>query len=744
MRSKHSFQLILDNINCSSCVKTIENTLQKAGVDHVEVNFANRQVFVEGSITADQAIEQLSKVGYQAQLKDDNNRSDSEQADKHQFRALMIKALIAGVPGLLLMIWEMTPLWPDINTFQGLLALGGISIVVLIIMYAAGKHFFKNAIKALIQHVATMDTLIALGTGTAWLYSTLLLVVPFNLPPSAQHVYFEAALLVVAFINLGAALEIKARSNTSQALNELLNLQPNTARVVLDDGTEQDRPIKELTPGTMIRVRPGEKVPVDGELTQGDGQIDESVLTGEPLPVNKQPGDRAIGGTINQQGSFLMQAQQVGEHTQLSQIIQLVEKAQASKPPITHIVDRITSYFVPSVMIASLITALIWFNSGAGISYVVMTAMTVLIIACPCVLGLAVPLSVMVGIGQAAKNGILIRNGDALQKAQQIDAIVFDKTGTLTEGKPDVTQVIPANNNEANTIIQIAASLEQGSEHPIAQAILHYANNQAIDLSNVDDFRVSNGLGVTGTIDKQSYCLGSDQMLQTYEIAIDNDLSQQAQQAAQQGKTPIYLADDRHCLGLIYIADPIKEQASDMIQRIKKLGATPIMLTGDNQQTAQNVAKKLGITQVIAEVSPQQKHRQIADLQQYYNCVAMVGDGINDAPALAQADVGIAIGSGTDVAIESADIALMRASLMTIPRALLVSRNTMRNIKQNLLGALGYNTVAIFVAAGVLYPFTGLLLNPVIAGAVMAASSLTVVLSANRLRWTALKGDIAS
>ena len=736
----YSFRLNLHNVSCSSCVKSIEATLQNAGVEQASVNFANRQIYIEGSLTPQQAIDSLKQAGYEATPVDKPNSTQSLNNDNAQVKQLLTKTFVAGVPGILLMLWQMTPFWPDMYATNGLVVLGFISIAVLSLMVYTGGHFFKNAYKAFTQHTATMDTLIALGTGTAWLYSTLLLIIPFDLPPSAHHVYFEAALLVIAFINLGAALEIKARSKTGQALNDLINMQPKNARVVDQQGEETDKPIQDIIPGTIIRVRPGDKIPVDGIVTHGNSQIDESMLTGEPLPVRKKPSNQVVAGTINQQGTFLMRATEVGENTQLAQIIDLVEKATGSKPPITHIVDRITSYFVPSVMIASLITALIWFNSGASASYVVMTAMTVLIIACPCVLGLAIPLSVMVGIGQAAKNGILIKNGEALQRAQQIDALVLDKTGTLTVGQPSVNEVITTRGWQMTETIQIAASLEQGSEHPLAQAILSHAHNHNVTFYELEHFDSHTGLGIRGQIQGKTYWLGSSELLNSQSIAIDSDLKQNAQNASSQGKTPVYLANEHYCFGLIYITDPIKQEASRVIQLIKHLNITPIMLTGDNPQTANYVAKYVGIDQVIAQVSPQQKHQHIEQLQTHYRWVAMVGDGINDAPALAQANIGIAMGTGTDVAIDSADIALMRHSLDTIPQALLLSRNTMSNIKQNLWGALGYNTCAILIAAGVLYPTIGLLLNPIIAGAAMAASSVTVVLNANRLRWTATKG----
>jgi Cu+-exporting ATPase len=602
-------------------------------------------------------------------------------------------------------------------------------------MMFAGGHFYTGAWKSFKSHSANMDTLIALGTGTAWLYSMVVVVTPELVPELARHVYFEATAMIIGLINLGLALEVRARGKTSQAIKRLLGLRVKTARV-LREGQEVDIPIDSVRVDDLVRVRPGEKVPVDGEVTEGRTLVDESMLTGEPIPVEKQAGDEVAAGTINNTGSILFRARRVGKETALAQIIEMVRRAQNSKPSIGRLADTIAAVFVPSVMIIAVLAALVWFNVGPEpqLAYMIVSATTVLIIACPCALGLATPMSVMVGVGKAAEAGILIRNGEALQQSSRLTTIVLDKTGTITAGRPEVTAIHPANGFTEEELLSQAASLETGSEHPLAQAIIDSAAARNLQPSVAEDFAAVAGHGVQGIVQGRRVLFGNQQLMQDSNIELDG-LVAVAQDLAAQAQTPMFLAVDGTAAGIVAVADPVKPDSIAAIKRLKKLGLTVVMLTGDNRDTARAVATSVGIDKFFAEVLPDEKSNKIAELQSQGEIVGMTGDGINDAPALALADVGFAIGSGTDVAIESADVTLMRGSLHGIADAIAVSKATVRNIKQNLFGAFIYNSLGIPVAAGILYPVIGVLLNPVIAGAAMAFSSLTVVTNANRLRF---------
>jgi Cu+-exporting ATPase len=580
-----------------------------------------------------------------------------------------------------------------------------------------------------------MDTLIALGTGAAWLYSMLVVFLPQLLPEMARHVYFEATAMIIGLINLGLALEVKARGRTSEAIKRLIGLQAKTARVVRD-GKEVDILIENVVLDDIVRIRPGDKVPVDGVVIDGRTNMDESMLTGESVPVVKKIGDTVATGTLNKTGSILFKASRVGKDTALAQIIDMVKHAQNSKPPIGRLADVIAAYFVPSIMIIAVISALVWLNFGPSptVAFAVVSATTVLIIACPCALGLATPMSVMVGVGKAAEAGVLIGNGEALQTASKVTVMVVDKTGTITLGQPKVTDVVLASAMSKAQALQLAASLEAGSEHPLAQAIVDSAKEQGIDPGRVTDFNAIAGHGVEGVVDTQRVYFGNQRLMHDKNIEIDAYL-EQAQAFAEDAKTPMYLAVEGELAAIVAVADPIKNDSIAAIERLQTNGLRVVMLTGDNRATAAAVAKKVGITEFYAEVLPQDKTDKIKQLQMEGEIVGMTGDGINDAPALAIADVGFAIGTGTDVAIESADITLMRGSLHGLADAIAISKATLKNIKQNLFGAFIYNAAGVPIAAGILYPFFGLLLSPVIAGAAMAFSSLTVVLNANRLRF---------
>ena len=723
-------------MSCAGCVATVENALRNTpGVAEANVNFAEHTASVSGTAEARTLIDAVVAAGYEAaELKSHADESEKEAAEAAHYRRLLRKTVVAGIVAAPLFVGEMFMLFPGLHEpagrWYGLIA----GIATLVVLVYSGGHFFRGAWKSLRNHNANMDTLIALGTGAAWLYSMAVVIAPHLVPSRAQHAYFEAAAVIIALINLGQALEMRARGKTSQAIKRLIGLQPRTARVVRE-GRELDIPIEEVGLDETLRVRPGEKIPVDGVILDGHSSVDESMLTGEPLPVSKKAGDAVTGGTLNTTGSFLFRARRIGEDTVLARIIEMVRRAQNSKPAIGRLADRISAVFVPSVLLVAVATFLIWFNVGPTpvVSYALVATMTVLIIACPCALGLATPISIMVGVGKAAEFGILIRNGEALQQASRLTTVVLDKTGTVTEGRPAVVALLPAAGMSEAELLQLAASVEAGSEHPLAQAVVDAAKARQLAPLAASGFEAVSGFGVRAQVGGRQVLLGNPRFLENSGIDAAA-LHDQATAAALVGQTPIHVAVDGKAAGIVAIADPVKSDSKQAIARLHALGLKVVMLTGDNAATAQAVAGQVGVDEVIAEVLPQDKAAKVAALQARGEIVGMVGDGINDAPALAQSDVGFAIGTGTDVAIESADVALMRGSLHGVADAIAVSGATVRNIRQNLFGAFVYNSLGIPVAAGLLYPLFGVLLNPMIAGAAMAMSSVTVVSNANRLR----------
>ncbi|PKH06166.1 heavy metal translocating P-type ATPase [Moritella sp. Urea-trap-13] len=740
-----TIQLIIEGASCASCVSKIETALtQVTGVTTAEMNFADRTVMVTANTANDlldfnrQLIKTVESAGYHAKVLEESSAEDAldekEKAEWAYYQRLirdMTVALLLGVP---LMIYSLVGGEMTVTTTGERIAWLVVGLLTLGVMYFSGKHFYVGAWHSFKNHSANMDTLIALGTGTAWLYSMVVVFAPDAIPLMARHVYFEATAMIIGLINLGLALEVKARGKTSEAIKRLIGLQAKTAKVIRDN-KEIDIEIAQVLLNDLVRVRPGEKIPVDGTVVEGHTAIDESMLTGEPMPVEKSEHDEVVAGTINKSGSIIFKATRVGKDTALAQIINMVKRAQNSKPPIGRLADVISAYFVPTVMIIAIVSALVWLNFGPDptVAFAIVSATTVLIIACPCALGLATPMSVMVGVGKAAEAGVLIRNGEALQTASKITAMVLDKTGTITKGAPTVTDICLANADNEQTVLQLAASLEAGSEHPLAQAIVESALEKDIELKKIDGFNAIAGLGVEASCEGQELLFGNQKLMQERNIDISAYLIK-AQTLAKEAKTPMYFAVNNTLAAIIAVADPIKVDSIEAIKRLQRNNIRVIMLTGDNSETAAAVAKKVGITEFFAEVLPEDKAKKIAELQMENEIVGMTGDGINDAPALALADVGFAIGTGTDVAIESADITLMRGSLHGLADAIAVSKATLRNIKQNLFGAFIYNVAGVPFAAGILYPFFGLLLNPVIAGAAMAFSSLTVVTNANRLR----------
>ncbi|HSB08768.1 MAG TPA: copper-translocating P-type ATPase, partial [Blastocatellia bacterium] len=604
-----------------------------------------------------------------------------------------------------------------------------------------GWPFFQRGWASIVNRSLNMFTLIAIGTGVAYGYSVVAAFFPAIFPASFRGhggevgVYFEVSAAIVVLVLLGQVLELRARSRTSNAIKALLGLAPKSARVIRENGVEEETLLDAIRPGDKLRVRPGERVPVDGVVIEGSSFVDESMITGEPIPVEKLPENKVTGGTINTTGSFIMKAERVGSETLLAQIVRMVSEAQRSRAPIQRLADVVSSYFVPAVVISAIITFLVWSFAGPEprLAHAIVNAVAVLIIACPCALGLATPMSIMVGIGRGATAGVLIKQAEALETMEQIDTLVVDKTGTLTEGRPRLMSLVPVNESDQSEVLRLAASLELPSEHPLAQAIVVAAREKHLSLSEPAEFQALTGKGVIGKVDGRAVALGNLRLLE--QLGIDaGDLAARAEPLRHEGETVMFVAIDAKASGLIGVADPIKESTPEAIRTLHEHGIRIVMLTGDNQTTAEAVARRLNIDEVEAEVAPDQKRDVVKRLQSEGRVIAMAGDGINDAPALAQAQVGIAMGTGTDVAIESADITLVKGDLRGIARAYRLSRATMRNIRQNLFFAFIYNALGVPLAAGVLYPFVGLLLSPMIASAAMSFSSVSVISNALRLR----------
>ncbi|MDD2658389.1 MAG: heavy metal translocating P-type ATPase [Methylococcales bacterium] len=730
-------RLSILGMRCAGCVSAVEGALGAVdGVTSVSVNFADHSAIVKGHADPDALTLAAKEAGYDAAVMEGlEDPSEQEEQELQHYRKLMKKAAVAGIFGAILMLAEHLGWLPKIGSVAGQWLWPEIALVTLSIMVYSGWDFYSGAIKSLTLGQANMDTLIALGTGSAWIYSCIVIDYSDTLPALAKHAYFEAAVVILAFINLGTGLETMARGKTSSAIRQLIGLQPRTARVVRN-GEEMDIPIEQVGLGETLRVRPGEKVAVDGVLLEGHSTLDESMLTGEPMPVEKSAGSEVVAGTMNQTGSFLFKATRIGRDTALAQIIKSVRQAQSSKPEIARLADKISSYFVPAVVAISVLTFLVWYAFGPdpSLGYAFITSMTVLVIACPCALGLATPISVMVAVGRAAQSGILIRKGDALQTAGKLTCLILDKTGTVTEGKPAVTTIEAIDDYTGELVLQLAASIESGSEHPLAAAILTAAEQSQIKLEKVRRFEAIAGFGVTAQINEQNVTFGNSALMDAKGIGFTRHKNR-LEELSTLGQTPMLLAVDGKMAGIIAVSDPIKKDSAQAVLRLKTQGLRIIMVTGDNQITAHAIAKQAGIAEVRAQVLPQDKAEVVKELQQQGEIVGMVGDGINDAPALAQANVGLAIGTGTDIAIESADVVILLGSLLKVPEVIELSKATVINIKQNLIGAFFYNTISIPVAAGLLYPLFGVLLNPMIAGAAMAMSSLTVVTNANRLRW---------
>ncbi|ENH9242528.1 cation transport ATPase, E1-E2 family [Vibrio cholerae] len=742
--SSQTLSLLIKGMTCASCVASVEKALLSVkGVQSAQVNLAEQSALVKAIFVNPQPLlNAIQRAGYQAEILDDPAQQQARQ--QAQLDALQKEhkqsALLGIALGAPLMLWGVFGGNMMIRNSSDQMVWGGIGIICFALLLTAGRHFFMNAWQALTHGRATMDTLVALGTGAAWFYSMLVVAWPQAFPDAARHVYFEATAMIIGLISLGQYIETKAKSNTNRSLQALLNLQPQQATLVTEQG-DQSIAIADIQLGMSLRIKPGEQVPVDGVVNTGHSYLDESMLTGEPIPVLKKAGAKVAAGTLNQDGSLVITATGIGSQTMLARIIQMVRQAQSSKPAMARLADQISSVFVPVVVVIAILSAALWYLYGPDpkASYMLVVATTVLIIACPCALGLATPLSITVGIGKAAEMGILIRDANVLQTASQVDTVVFDKTGTLTLGKPSI-QSLHVMQGDENQLLALAYALEQQSEHPLAKAICDYAKQRNIRPVDISQFTNQRGRGLCADYQNQTVLVGSLAFMQ--EQGIDLSMAESTlEKFAAQAWTPVAVAYHGMLQGVLAIADPIKSTSAQAIRKLNELGIHTVMLTGDHASVANAIAKELGISQVIAQVLPDQKAQHIQALQQQGRKVAMIGDGINDAPALALADIGIAMGSGSDVAIESAQMTLLNSSPTSVVSAIELSKATLRNMKQNLFGAFIYNTLGIPIAAGVLYPAFGFLLSPVVAGAAMALSSITVVSNANRLRWSKISFD---
>lgn len=735
----------IEGMSCASCASKIEKAIGDLdGVKQSSVNFATEKLTIEYSkdISDKTLIDIVIDLGYNmSEAKEDDYDKDREKKQA-EIKSMWNKFLVSAIFTLPLLYIAMVPMIKIVNiplpAFLHDTSTFAITQSILVIpSVIAGRNFYKVGFRALFKKSPNMDSLIAVGTSAALVYSiystyVILTTSVSGMDMDALHgLYYESAAVILTLILLGKYLELKSKGRTSESIKKLMGLAPKTA-IVIEDGVEVTKPIKEVVVGDVVVVKPGGKIPVDGEIVYGETLIDEAMLTGESIPVHKNVGDSVYTASINKNGLIHFKAMKVGADTALAQIIKLVEEAQNSKAKIAQLADIVSGYFVPVVIIIAIVSSIIWGAAGQDAAFVLKIFISVLVIACPCALGLATPTAIMVGTGKGAENGILIKGGDILETTHKLDTIVFDKTGTITEGNPVVTDIITSNEFDEKEILKLAASAEKGSEHPLGEAIVNNAKELNIDLYEVEKFEAITGKGIRVVLDSKEVLIGNKKLMDEENIN-DTSFEESALRLASEGKTPMYVAVNNKLSGIIAVADTIKPSSIEAIDRLVKMGIEVVMITGDNKRTADAIAKQVNITNVLSEVLPKDKSSEVAKLQSEGKKVAMVGDGINDAPALAKADVGFAIGSGTDVAIESADIVLMHSDLVDVATAIKLSKATIRNIKQNLFWAFAYNVAGIPIAAGVLYIFGGPLLNPVFAAAAMSLSSVSVLVNALRL-----------
>jgi Cu+-exporting ATPase len=744
--------LDIEGMSCAACANAVEKSLRRTpGVESALVNYATEKATItytpaQASPAALRAA--VENAGYAVAERAPDTTAADRQAEIDRQKATAYQALqrrfgLAAVLAAVIMLLSMSMLWPGLMMHLNVQWLNyGLLVLTLPVLLYSGREFYTSAWNGLQHRTASMDTLIALGTGAAFLYSLAVTVVPgyFARHGVAPEVYYDTTATIIALILLGKVLELRAKTQTSAAMRALLGLQARTARLVRPDGQELDVPIEQVRPGDLVAVRPGEKIATDGLIETGHSAVDEAMLTGESLPVEKRPGDPVFGATFNKTGAFRFRVQKVGADTMLAQIVQLVEDAQGSRAPIQRLADRVSAVFVPAVVGVALLTFVLWFSlspAESRLPLALVSFVAVLIIACPCALGLATPTAIMVGTGKGAEHGVLIRTAEALEKAYKVDTVLLDKTGTITQGEPAVTDFIAFSGYTRTQLLPLVAAVEQHSEHPLAAAVVRYA--EASQLANelrlaAVDFRALAGQGAVATIGGQLVLVGNRGLLAAHNISLVPDLAAQADTLLAQAKTVLYIAVAGQAVGLVGVADTVRATSAAAIGQLQQLGLEVVMMTGDNAQTAAKVAEQVGIKRYFSDVLPQDKAQQVKQLQAEGRTVAMVGDGINDAPALAQADVGLAMGSGTDVAMEAANITLMRADLRSVATAIDLSRQTMRTIRQNLFFAFIYNLLGIPIAAGLLYPIWGIRLSPMLAAGAMALSSVSVLTNSLRLR----------
>ncbi|PLW74833.1 heavy metal translocating P-type ATPase [Cohaesibacter celericrescens] len=738
-------RISISDMSCASCVAKIEKSLlESPGILSASVNLAAQSASVtywEGKNSPEKIAATITKLGYPANADSSDHPTDMNAKREKEAKKLFWFFVVAAVLAAPVFILEMTSHFiPGAREFFASSISTEVShisqfVLTTLVLLGPGLIFYRKGYPALFKGTPDMNSLVALGTTAAYGYSVVVTFAPQLLPEGSRMVYFEAAAVIVVLILLGRYMEARAKGRTGDAIKKLVGLQPRTARVQTTGGL-QDVDVDALESGMLIVVRPGEKLPVDGTVTEGTSFVDESMITGEPIPVSKKAESSVTGGTVNGMGALIIRATNTGSDTVLAQIIKMVQDAQGAKLPIQGLVDKITSWFVPAVLALALVTVAVWLVLGPdpALSFALVAGVAVLIIACPCAMGLATPTSIMVGTGRAAELGVLFRKGDALQSLQQASVIALDKTGTLTKGKPELTDLHLRDGFERNAVLALVAALETQSEHLVAEAIVRASEKENLSLNKVESFNAIAGFGIEGRVEDKDVLVGADRLMTKHNIDVSGFMPQ-ANAFGKQGKTPLYVAIDKKLAALVAVADPIKEHTPEAIKALHNLGLKVAMITGDNAATARAIADELGIDHVVAEVLPEGKVAAIKNLQSGNTALAFVGDGINDAPALATADVGIAIGTGTDVAIESADVVLMSGDLKGVVNALDISKKTMRNIRQNLFWAFGYNIVLIPIAAGVLYPVNGTLLSPMLAAGAMALSSIFVLSNALRLRW---------